>query len=344
MTSIFVSQARWEDIRPSLSASPEPFFIERPVPPKEGASRVEIHDVGLTIPVGIQQYLLAQYPANDTEMNVYHSSLLPLYNQFTTLLLDIVHPFTSSPTEIQYISAATWPGFVNPIASGEEELTEQTRMRLLGGMRPLLRKALEELYPRQTNALDWAIQTAAATDVDMTIDEAPPNPLGGLPRTSKFILIASHIASSNPAKTDLRMFGRGLDEKKHRRRIPRKQPTGNANNSSKAVKIPQQFLGPSPFPLDRLLAILSALIEENDPPRVEAGAVAVGGETDLEVSRCAVYAAIVELAQMRLLVRTSASDRIDGPPMFKCGVSYEMVLGLAREVKVPLNDLLWDPM
>jgi origin recognition complex subunit 5 len=28
--------------------------------------------------------------------------------------------------------------------------------------------------------------------------------------------------------------------------------------------------------------------------------------------------------------------------MFKCGISYEDTLGLAKELDVPLNDLLWD--
>ena len=52
---------------------------------------------------------------------------------------------------------------------------------------------------------------------------------------------------------------------------------------------------------------------------------------------------IVELAQNRLLDRTTPSDRLDGPPMFKCGISYDVALGLAREVQVPLSDLMWDP-
>lgn len=47
---------------------------------------------------------------------------------------------------------------------------------------------------------------------------------------------------------------------------------------------------------------------------------------------------------MRLLYRTSPVDRIDGPPMFKCGISYDVTLALARQLDVPLNDLLWDPI
>jgi len=47
---------------------------------------------------------------------------------------------------------------------------------------------------------------------------------------------------------------------------------------------------------------------------------------------------------MGLLHRTSPSYLLDGPPMFKCAISFDAVLGLAKELDVGLNDLLWDPM
>jgi len=47
---------------------------------------------------------------------------------------------------------------------------------------------------------------------------------------------------------------------------------------------------------------------------------------------------------MRLLHRTTAVDRLDGPPQFKCAISYDMALVLAKQLDVALNDLLWDPV
>jgi hypothetical protein len=29
--------------------------------------------------------------------------------------------------------------------------------------------------------------------------------------------------------------------------------------------------------------------------------------------------------------------------MFKCAISYDMTLALAKELKIPLVDLLWEP-
>lgn len=52
---------------------------------------------------------------------------------------------------------------------------------------------------------------------------------------------------------------------------------------------------------------------------------------------------VMELTSMRLLHRTTPSDRLDGPPMFRCAISYEAALAVAKDLKVPLNELMWEP-
>ncbi len=120
------------------------------------------------------------------------------------------------------------------------------------------------------------------------------------------------------------------------------------------------------------MAILGSLLEENDVDGEGSRAPAddvfhIPGEyTDMEIMRVGVYTSVsrfsilpflyigqlklmlsllqvVELASMWLLHHTSPSDRLEGPSMYKCGISYEDTLGLAKELDVPLNDLLWDP-
>ncbi|TFK36242.1 origin recognition complex subunit 5 C-terminus-domain-containing protein [Crucibulum laeve] len=246
---------------------------------------------------------------------------------------------------------------------------EDTRMRLTRLFNPSLSAALEVLLPRLSNAAEWAAlnepppdllamphgpplrpvipAAAAPSDITTGTANAPVGTnsalmtMGTLPRMARFLLVAAFLASMNPAKSDLRMFGRGLDEKK------RKQRRQVARIKSKAAaKIPQRLLGPAPFPLDRLLAILGALLEENDAEtRLPAPEFTIPGEyTDMEIARVGVLGLINQLTSMRLLFRTSPVDRLDGPPMYKCSVGYDSVLGLARGLKIPLNDLLWDPV
>lgn len=110
--------------------------------------------------------------------------------------------------------------------------SEDTRMRLTRLFNSSFTNALEALLPRISNATDWALSNQPPTNLlsqPLTQLPHPKNELGGtntlslnsLPRMSKFVLVASFLASTNPAKSDMRMFGRGLDEKKRKRRARR---------------------------------------------------------------------------------------------------------------------------
>ncbi|KAK2463847.1 hypothetical protein APHAL10511_004152 [Amanita phalloides] len=468
LTVIFVSQVRWEDMKPPLGASPDPYFIDMPPPKKEQIlDRLEEYFDSLSKSAANASHsAAAPGPIHESKRSrsrnvnqddkyipspgLYHPNLRQLYIHFVSILCDVCYPFTHDPREIHYIAAARWPGFVQPVLdehrqrienlylrrarragvhpddmdideehdeSDEMEgdsdedllpLSEDTRMRLSRLLKPTLTTALEELYPRLTNATAWARMNAPPPDLDIIslsrpsspikigqvtgldeVDSTPRTPratrtlrssvpntprtpftprtprvvyarsypnngndsggtsLAALPRLSKFILIAAFLASTNPSKSDTRMFGRGLDEKKRRRR--RRASSSPTKAGSGPSKVPQRLLGPTPFPLDRLIAILGCLLEENDVDDGDHGwppqdVFRVPGEhTDMEIARVGVYTTVVELASMWLLHRTTSVDKLEGPPMFKCGVSYDDVLGLAKELDVPLNDLLWDP-
>ena len=45
---------------------------------------------------------------------------------------------------------------------------------------------------------------------------------------------------------------------------------------------------------------------------------------------------------MRLLVRTSPVERLDGIPTFKCGIGYDLAVKLARSIGIVLNDLMYE--
>ncbi|KAF7792653.1 hypothetical protein EIP86_003750 [Pleurotus ostreatoroseus] len=231
---------------------------------------------------------------------------------------------------------------------------EHTRMRLAKLFTTSIQHALEHLYPRHTSALAWATANVPPGDLLSLPPLAVPPVVGhlptdissnaslqALPRMAKFVLVAAFLASTNPARTDVRMFGRGPDERKKRRRGGPRKSTAK----STAVKIPQRLIGPMPFALDRMFAILGALLEENDIDNHPTLEDEVPGEhTDMEISRVAVYAQVMELTSMHLLHRTSPADRLDMSPVFKCGIGYDAALDLAKELRVALNDLMWEPV
>lgn len=46
---------------------------------------------------------------------------------------------------------------------------------------------------------------------------------------------------------------------------------------------------------------------------------------------------------MRLLHRTTASEKIEAP-MFRCGITHEHAMNIAREMSIPLSELVWEQM
>ena len=93
-----------------------------------------------------------------------------------------------------------------------------------------------------------------------------------LPLCAKFLLVAAYCASYNPAKSDVRLFGRGTGPDGKRRR-------GGAGSTRRAGygkvrmgKVSQRLLGPKPFQLDRLLAMFASLYAEHAerPPELQA--------------------------------------------------------------------------
>ena len=260
-----------------------------------------------------------------TDPAAYHPALKPLYAHFIRTLHSICGPFTHDPTELAYIAAARWPGFVKPVLDvhrkdlDEDEAqltppTEEQRLRLLRLFTPSFTAALEALYPRLSSATHWAqvhapppgllsipparapealiAQTATNASALRTHGDTETEAgIEALPRMARFVLIAAFLASTNPARSDLRMFGRGSDERKRRKRkvgTPRKPKPGTTGT---AVKIPQRLLGPTTFPLDRLIAILGVLLEENDAEtRPVAPQYTLPGEyTEMEIARVALY-------------------------------------------------------
>ncbi|KAI0701836.1 putative origin recognition complex, subunit 5-like protein [Cytidiella melzeri] len=355
ITVILLSDVSWEQSKPSLGAAPDPYFVDVCPLSKQATLR----------------RLASLFPASseaDGSIGTYDPALRPFYMHFLATLYSVCSVFTTDPSELAYIAAAQWPGFVQPILDDHRSRDdsgndlefqppiEDVRIRLTRLFTPSFTSALETLFPRLSFANAWAQANVpppnllsippkqlTSIPVHKPEDQDSYRVLKSLPRMAKFILVASFLASNNPAKTDMRMFGRGPDERKKRRKggSPRKISSKNA-----AVKIPQRLLGPIAFPLDRMIAILGVLLEENDvdvrPPAPE---FSIPGEyTEMETTRVAVFAQVMELAASHLLYLTSPHDRLEMSSTFKCGIGYDAVLGLARDIGVPIYDILWDPV
>jgi origin recognition complex subunit 5 len=87
-----------------------------------------------------------------------------------------------------------------------------------------------------------------------------------LPTVTKFLLIASYLASYNPTTLDRQFFAKGKDPSV---RSKRRKVHGATKGKEKSSSFRQQLLGPKTFPMERMLAIFHAIAENRVEPAMD---------------------------------------------------------------------------
>lgn len=169
-------------------------------------------------------------------LNIYNPLLLPLFSHYVEAVCNVCFPFTTDPKELAYIVCARWPGFASPIVEDWKlnheapfpSPTEEIRLRLIRLFNPSLTSAIETLYPRSTERTEWSMLHSMPEGTYLTqpqgLQLSLTTSLGSeqkgfkLTTLAMFVIVASFLASYNPAKTDYRMFGRGYDEGRKRKK------------------------------------------------------------------------------------------------------------------------------
>jgi origin recognition complex subunit 5 len=194
-TAVFISDVRWDDIRETARACPDPYLIKVPALSREDT----LLYLASHFPAPLILKPAISPPSGLPPLTAAHNDLIPLRHHFLSAVYDICSPHSRDPGEIAYVVYATWPGFVAPIladwntirtsqipgndmdvdiddtATGETQgagellsqwrradaaeyplPTEGTRLRLIRHFSPTILAAFHELHPRRTSARAWA--------------------------------------------------------------------------------------------------------------------------------------------------------------------------------------------
>ncbi|NWH32055.1 ORC5 protein, partial [Chloropsis hardwickii] len=193
-------------------------------------------------------------------------------------------------------AALNFAKYCEPVVRGEAN--ERDTRKLWKNIEPHLKKAMQTVYLREISSSQWE---------RLQHDGGEPGQLKGLsahthvelPYYSKFLLIAAYLASYNPVRTDKRFF------LKHHGKIRK------TNFMKKHEKTSNHLLGPKPFPLDRLLAILYSIVDNRVAPTAN------------------IFSQITSLVTLQLLSMVGQNDQLDGP-RYKCTVSLDFIRAIAR--------------
>ena len=201
-----------------------------------------------------------------------------------------------------------WRPFVAPIVKGDFGTRDFSRLLV----------HQKRLFQDESVLLDSIIPNTSNTTI------AAKRTTHELPYYAKWLLIAAYLASHNPARLDALYFMKSTERKR------RKKGGGTARSGgrpSQTRKVPRHLLAASPFTMDRLLAILHAILPHDLRTTID------------------VYTQIATLTGLRLLARSAgvgSSDALEAGGKWRVGgaVNWEYVLGLSRGLKFEIGDYL----
>ncbi|KAI9311121.1 origin recognition complex subunit 5 C-terminus-domain-containing protein [Dichotomocladium elegans] len=263
---------------------------------------------------------IVQTPDGDIELDD------DFIDSFSDLIYSIFNHNCKDLNELRYLAALLFPLYIKPLREGDTQVHEKARLYKLAA--PFFAQATDKLYLREISSAEWTKETKRIEAIEDD-DEAEATFLKqtgsrdkgyfALPYYTKFLLLASFLASYNPPRYDVRYFAKTAEARRKKKGGGTRK--GKADNTG--GKMRTQLLGPKAFPVERMLAIFYSIIDDT-----------LEDSIDIQMQ-------ITSLTTLRLLVRANNLDRLDGA-RFKCNVSFEFIRAVAHSVRFEIDKYLFD--
>ncbi|GAA5812658.1 hypothetical protein MFLAVUS_006115 [Mucor flavus] len=301
---VFISNIVFEKFRVK-GGGIEPFLIRFPEYSREDTIKIlQLDFKPSTLSTG-----------DELDLEFYISFLEVIYSIFCHNCKDI--------NELRYFAALLFPLYIKPIEDGLVDTNEKAK--LFKYAQPYFAEATEKLYLREISSAEWSRETKDLdTAEDATLGSFLSSKVGRaefeLPFYTRFLLIAAYLASYNPPRFDVRYFAKASEERS-------KKKGGGTRKGARVDKLGgkmrQQLLGPKIFPVERMLAIFYSILDEP-----------IEDTIDIQLQ-------IASLTTLRLLVRSTSIDRLDGAK-YKCNVNFEFIKTVAKTVRFEVDKYLYD--
>lgn len=274
----------------------------------------------------LQSNALCLLPSVDLNTDSHNN----FWKQYAKMIVDSYFPYTGSDMNLLVeLCYKLWPHFTGPIKSGLYKSSDF--IKIFRDKRELL---TDSSILNSSNIVSY----------DDTKSLLGTNTVADLTVHSKFLLIASYLASHVEPKYDLQVFSRVKVGTKKRR-------SNKKGDVSKAA-MTSRLLTTNYFDLERLLAILS-VIYRNESEFLNGDLDDVRllynkSERDIALknheisifsinSNIDINCQIATLVSLGLLVRTSTLDILSAKVRWKCNISWETALNISKELNFPLH-------
>ncbi|KAG0364085.1 Origin recognition complex subunit 5 [Gamsiella multidivaricata] len=273
--------------------------------------------------------------------------------RFLELVYDVFQRNCKDLNEIRHLVALLFPLYVKPVKEGR--IQKHEGLKLHRHIQAYFVEAMDKLYLREISSTEWSDRALVPAPGSLHSKHDRSGALGGgigdtsvirsvigstgseralmsavdvqntfdLPYFTKFILIASFLASYNPPRLDMRYFAKVSNQGGKMTKRAKVSASKRHGHDQMGSKLRQQLLGPKTFPIERMLAIFYSILDEEVEENVN------------------VHTQIASLVSLRLLQRVTPMDKLDSIKC-KCNVSYDMIKALAKSTKFDIDKYLYN--
>ena len=221
-----------------------------------------------------------------------------LKDNFVELILSVFQPVCKSYPQFKRASNLLWPVYIKPTKEAPKVEPENARS-LYRCVESEVKKVMANIHYQEATSM-------------MTEDSKSKRLGVELPFLSKFLLLASYLASYNPASTDKRFFMRSRSG-----RIVKK----SSKLRQQAHQRSSQLLGPKLFDLNRMLAIFHVIVDQKVSASFE------------------IQSQVASLVTLQML--SQSGEDLD-LPKYKCNVGLDFIRQVAKNVGFELHRYLYD--
>jgi origin recognition complex subunit 5 len=265
------------------------------------------------------------------------------WKQYSKIIVDLYYPFTGPDLNLLFeICHKLWPVIIQPVLDGKYKLEEFIKIY----------KENQQIFTNEDVISNSSVleYTTGKEEVSVQIEN-----VDDLPLHSKFILIASYLASFNEPRTDLHFFSKMNMKKKKLTSSPSKVAKVKKGFLTKG-DIDSRMLAPNYFDLERMLSILSVIYraysktllksEREEILNIYEDPTISEEKKELEISKFTLSrnsdlnSQIATLFSLGLISKSANSDILGAKVRWKCNIPWSTVESLAINVNFPIQEYL----
>ncbi|XP_015429326.1 PREDICTED: origin recognition complex subunit 5 [Dufourea novaeangliae] len=224
------------------------------------------------------------------------------YKNYVNLFLSVFLRFCRDLNELRYMAKINFSKYIQPIETDESK-KDDTAM-LWRNISTVFKTNLELIYLRVSSE-DFSKHSQLSKEIESTTKLALSFEL---PYYAKYILIASYLASYNPAKEDKHLFMKQKVKRKRKNVVKKTASKFGVN------------CGPHNFPISRMLAIFCTILDE---------------KVDINASLLAQIPSMCQLGLLSFVGNYSLDES-----KLKCCVSYDFILVIAKTVGFTIQNYI----